>query len=120
MSLSSKKIIWLLIATHLMMGLTAYGFGISGFNGRWLAHELDHSGVITLSAEHRHAALHLSDSEHRLLHSTSHFHPFFVVSLFNGLQQLIAHKVKFSAPTAPLYQAALKPPYRPPQPFSFG
>jgi len=118
MRVLSKKIVWLLIVSHLTMGLAAYGFGASGFNGRWLAHELDHSGIIQPSAEHLHVSLHLSDSEHRLLHGTSHFHPFFVVSLFSGAEALVPHKTRLPSTTAALYQTALEPPYRPPQSLS--
>ena len=113
----SKKIVWLLIIAHLTVGLATYGFSVSGLNGHWLAHELDHNGVVPPSAEHLHVSLHLSDGEHQLLHGTSHFHPFFVISLFNGLEKLIPHKAMLPSPATVQCQTTLEPPYRPPQPF---
>ncbi len=115
MRLLSKKIAWLLVIAHLTVSLAAYGFSTSDFNGHWLAHELDHSGIVFSDAEHLHESLNLSDSEHGLLHATSSFHPFFVISLFNGLEERVLHKAKFPAPVMDLHQTVLEPPYRPPQ-----
>ncbi len=109
-----KKIAWLLLLVNLLTSLSAYGFS-AGSNPRWLAHELDHHGIVAMSAEHQHAALHLSDSEHRLMHCSAQFHPFFVISIFHGFADPAPRTIPVPAHLVAPYRVEAEPPYRPPQ-----
>ncbi len=116
-----------IIIALLMLAVFLAGLGVSGFNSKLLAHELDHdhdSRAAMAVVDHDHALPlstngssdpePLSDIEHRLLHAANHCQPlpsptvkFFWEPLARTISMLP------SLPVLP--PAALEPPFRPPR-----
>jgi len=101
------------------------GHGASGFNSKWLAHELNHDReMLTAFLDHDHAqqvdaqdnpgADPLSDTEHNLLHAFGHVDP--VPSLtFNGLGEPTAQFLLLPPRLLTLLPAEPEPLFRPPR-----
>ena len=98
MRASLNKTVSLLTLIIFMMSVIAYHFNAASF-----AHELDHE-IHTFEKldNHFHASLvdhnkptskPLSDSDHKLLHSSGHLQPFLTSFIFDGSGNLVLPKI---------------------------
>lgn len=109
----------------LMLAVFLASLGVSGFNSKRLAHELDHGSRTTMAAvDHDHVPPlstngssdpePLSDIEHRLLHAVSCCQPLLSSTIkFSWAPPARTISMLSSLPVLP--PAELEPPFRPPR-----
>ena len=117
----SRKIVLLMLIVFVL------GHGASGFNPKWLAHELDHDNhALGVLAEHDHAGwadagadsppAPPSDIEHHLLHSVCHFPPLLVGSALDRIGASPLREAPILSRVLPPPSVELEPLFRPPRP----
>ncbi len=103
-----------------MMGVLAFHFNSARFS-----HELDHDiHSFEMTDNHVHTSLFdddeplskpLSDTDHQLLHSMSHFQPYLASSVFHGLGKLFLQINPVLSHVLLLPLADIEPLFRPPR-----
>lgn len=110
-----------------MLILFLMGLGASGFNSKWLAHQLDNDRqTLAASTGHDHAphsgvkgnSERLSDTAHQLLHAVGDFQPLLVDSMLDTFGKSSARMTPMQSRLLPLPPAETEPPFRPPQTIS--
>ena len=120
MQASLKKLVALTTLIIFTVGAFAYHF-----NSERFSHELDHdTHTFEISHNHSHTSLidneepkskSLSDADHQLLHSISHFQPYLASSVFNGTGNLFLQINPVLSHVLLLPLADIEPLFRPPR-----
>lgn len=120
MQASLKKLVALTTLILFTVGAFAYHFNSARFS-----HELEHdTNAFEISQNHSHTSLFdneepksksLSDTDHQLLHSISHFQPYLASSVFNGSGKLFLQINPVLSQVLLLPLADIEPLFRPPR-----
>lgn len=114
------------IVPLLMLILFLMSLGASGFNPKWLAHELDHDRhTLGVLADHDHAGWvdakadsapePPNDIEHHLLHSACHFPPLLISSILDRIGASPAREAPILSRVLSPPPVELEPLFRPPR-----